>query len=154
MLRWLTFKCKVEKIVLVMSLTCYPVTQSIPCLIFLMSVRTIQRLNYGGQESTKQFAVNDSDTPVTLKQTRSSNLVWIASPPSKVIIMQSLKNLAWIVSVKKNNDKVLVKSRNTSVTSLEYVQTLNNSSIVMIYLMYLTILQSFHLIWWECNIFS
>ena len=26
-------------------------------------------VNYGGQESEKQFAVHDSDTPVTLKQT-------------------------------------------------------------------------------------
>ena len=25
-------------------------------------------VNYGGQESEKQFAVHDSDTPVTLKQ--------------------------------------------------------------------------------------
>ena len=45
-----------------------PVTQSILCLIFLMYVRTIQCLNCGGQESKEQFAVHDSDTPVTLKQ--------------------------------------------------------------------------------------
>ena len=38
------------------------------CLIFLRYVRTIQRLNYGGQESKKHFAVYDSDTAVTLKQ--------------------------------------------------------------------------------------
>ena len=44
-----------------------PATQSILCLIFLMYVRTIQCLNCGGQESKEQFAVHDSDTPVTLK---------------------------------------------------------------------------------------
>ena len=39
------------------------------CLIFLMYVATIHRLNYSGQESIeKQFAVYDSDTTVTLKQ--------------------------------------------------------------------------------------
>ena len=51
-----------------MSLRYTPVTQSIPCLICLLYVRTIQHLNYCGQESEKQFAVYDSDTPVTLKQ--------------------------------------------------------------------------------------
>ena len=34
MLRQLTFKCKIAKIVLVMSLKYTPVTQSILCLIF------------------------------------------------------------------------------------------------------------------------
>ena len=33
-----------------------------------MYVKTIQCLNYSGQESKKQFVVYDSDTPVTLKQ--------------------------------------------------------------------------------------
>ena len=51
-----------------MSLKYTPVTQSILCLIFLMHVATIQRLNYSGQESKKkQITVYDSDTPVTLK---------------------------------------------------------------------------------------
>ena len=35
-----------------------------------MYVSTIQHLNYSGQESKKQFAVYDSDTPVTLKQSQ------------------------------------------------------------------------------------
>ena len=51
-----------------MSLKYTPVTQSILYLIFLMYVRTTQRLNYSGQESKKHFAVYDSDTHVTLKQ--------------------------------------------------------------------------------------
>ena len=54
-----------------MSLKYTPVTQSIYYLIFLMDVRRIQRLNYSRQESKKQFAVYDSDTPVTLKQGQS-----------------------------------------------------------------------------------
>ena len=33
-----------------------------------MYVRTLQCLNYSGPQSRKQFAVDDSDTPVTLKQ--------------------------------------------------------------------------------------
>ena len=45
-----------------------PVTQSILCLTFSTYLRTIQCLNYGGQEPKTQFAVYDSDTPVTLKQ--------------------------------------------------------------------------------------
>ena len=42
---------KLKKITLVMSLKDTPVTQSILCLIFLMYVRIIQCLYYGGQES-------------------------------------------------------------------------------------------------------
>ena len=45
-----------------------PVPESILFLIFLMYVRTIQLLNYSGQECKKQLAVQDSDTPVTLKE--------------------------------------------------------------------------------------
>ena len=40
-----------------------------------MYVRTIQHLNYGGQESKQRFAVHDSDTPVTLKQGQG-NQTW------------------------------------------------------------------------------
>ena len=39
--------------------------------IFLMYARTIQLWNYHGQESRKQFAVYDSDKPLTLKQGHS-----------------------------------------------------------------------------------
>ena len=39
-----------------------------------MYVSTIQHLNYSGQESKKQFAVYDSDTPVTLKQGQSHQI--------------------------------------------------------------------------------
>ena len=35
-----------------------------------MCVATLHCLNYSGQESKKQFAVYDSDTPVTLKQSQ------------------------------------------------------------------------------------
>ena len=63
---------------LVTSLKYTPVTQSILCLIFLMYVSTIQRYNYCGQESKKQFAVYDSHTPVTLKQGQvmNPNMIW------------------------------------------------------------------------------
>ena len=53
-----------------LRLLCTPVTQNMLCLIFLMYVRTIPFLNYGGQETKKKKknAVNDSDTHVTFKQ--------------------------------------------------------------------------------------
>ena len=37
-------------------------------LIFLICVATMHHLKYSGQKSKKQFAVCDSDIPVTLKQ--------------------------------------------------------------------------------------
>ena len=45
------------------------------CLIFSMYVRTIKGLNYGRQESKKQFAVYDSDISVTLKQGQGHELL-------------------------------------------------------------------------------
>ena len=36
--------------------------------LFHVLLRTIQRFNYGKQESKKQFAAYDSNTPVTSKQ--------------------------------------------------------------------------------------
>ena len=51
-----------------MSLKYTPVTKSILCLIFLLHIRTIQRLKYGGQKSIKEFSVSDVNIPVTLKQ--------------------------------------------------------------------------------------
>ena len=70
MFRQLTFKYKIDlkKKNLVMSPIHKAVIQRILCLIFLMVVRTMQCLNYGGHEPKQQFAVNDSDTFVTLKQ--------------------------------------------------------------------------------------
>ena len=56
---------------LVMSLKFTPVTQSIKCLIFLMYVKTVRRLSYGGQESENPVAGYDSGTPVALKQGHS-----------------------------------------------------------------------------------
>ena len=50
MVRWLTVKCITDENVLVMSLKYTPVTQSILWLIFLMCVKTMQHLNYSGQE--------------------------------------------------------------------------------------------------------
>ena len=59
--------------------------------LLLLYVPAIQHLNYSGQES-KQLAVYDFDMPVTLKKGHKicNELVDL----SKVITMQSLKNLA------------------------------------------------------------
>ena len=61
------------------------ITQSILCLIFLMYVRTIQHLNYSGQESKKavchlrMWHTCDFET-----RSRSSNLVWIGRPQTRL----------------------------------------------------------------------
>ena len=67
----------------------------------------IQRLNYGGQSFKKQSAVYDSDAPVTLKQGQGHQTWYKLETPSKVTIMQSLKNLSWMVSIKKPTIKFL-----------------------------------------------
>ena len=105
MLIRLTFKCKIENFVLVMSLKYTSVTQSILCLIV-------------GQESKKQFAVYDSDTPVTLKQGQiiKPGMNW--KTQSKVIILQSLKNLARTVSLKKANIKLLSNQKTCKLSPL------------------------------------
>ena len=74
-----------KKKVLVMFLKYTPVTQNIPCLIFLMYGRNTQRLNYGGQESKKnnlQFMILLHLWPWT--GSRSSNLVWIGRPRTEL----------------------------------------------------------------------
>ena len=45
-----------------MYLRCTPVTQSTPCLIFVIYVATMQCKNHNRQKSKKEFAVYDSDT--------------------------------------------------------------------------------------------
>ena len=65
--RRLTFKCKTGENALVMSLKYMLVTQGMLCLIILMYVATVHRLNYSRQQSKKQFVVYDSDIPLTLK---------------------------------------------------------------------------------------
>ena len=65
--------------------------------------------------------------------------------PSKVIITQSLKDLPQTVPAKKPMLIIFVKSENTSVISLNMCQS-ENSGIFIIYLTYLTILQTFNLI--------
>ena len=86
-----------------------------------MHVRTIQHLDNGGQESQKQVAVYDSDTPVTLKQDQSHQ-TWY----ELVDLEQGYYNADWethrLNSVhEKANDKVFVKSGSASIISLKYV---------------------------------
>ena len=49
----------------------------------------------------KPFAVNISDTPVTLKQSQGHQTYNDNVDPKQVLIMQSLKDLALMVSKKK-----------------------------------------------------
>ena len=61
-------QCKTGENVIVLSVKYTPVTQSRLCLIFLMCIATMHRLNYSGQEARIFFSpVYDSDVPVTLK---------------------------------------------------------------------------------------
>ena len=88
-----------------------PVTQSILCLIFLMYVRTTQHINYGRQESEKQFSgLKFQHTWYELVDPKQSyNNAKFEKPRSNSVH-------------KKANDKVFVKSGNMSIISLEYVQ--------------------------------
>ena len=88
---------------LVMSLKYTPVTQSILCLIFLMYIATSQHLNYSGQENLKFKREREtertecsyvSDTPVNLKQDKSSNLARTGRPQAR---LKSCK--VWRISV-------------------------------------------------------
>ena len=65
MLRRFTFKWKMEKKEVLCLLKYTSAIQSILYLIFL--VRSNHHLKYSGLESKKQFAVYNSDIPVTLK---------------------------------------------------------------------------------------
>ena len=48
-----------------------------------VKIRTTQRLNYGEQESKKQFAIYDSDTSVTLKQGQGRHTWYILVDPKQ-----------------------------------------------------------------------
>ena len=81
------------------------------------SVRIIQRLNNGKQESKKQCAVYDSDTPVTLKQT------WYELLDPKQGYNNTKFEKPRLNSVgEKADDEVFVNLRNTPIISLEYVR--------------------------------
>ena len=122
------------------------VTQFILCIILLMSVATTQQLNCKRTRiQNTQFPDCICDTPLTLNQTwflthlwpwikpnfwhtsdlesksRSPDLQWQNADPSKVIIVQSLKDLALMVSEKKPMLKGFLKQRNMSIISLEHV---------------------------------
>ena len=83
-----------------------------------MYVTTIQRLNYSEQESEKQFAVYDSDSPVILKQGQSHQNWYESVEPSKVIIMHNLKNLTWSESVREPAIKFLSKQETRQLLHL------------------------------------
>ena len=108
-------------------------TQIILCIIFSMYVATIQCLNYRGQESKACslhfWHISDLET-----KSSSSNLEWQCRPPSKIIIMQGLKDLALMMSEKKANDTGVFQMRKY-VNYLPWIGVkTKNSSIFMIYL--------------------
>ena len=92
-------------------------------------------LNYNGQESKKQFAVYDSDTPVTLKYGQSHQTWYKLVDPKKgynhAKIERPSLNSVW------KKAKVFVKSDNVSIISLEYAQKSEEQwYICIIYLTY------------------
>ena len=93
-----------------------------------MYVRTIQRLNYNRQKSRKQVAVYESDIPMTLKQGQGHK-TWYELVDAKHSYNDAKFEKPRLNSVReKANDKVFVKSGNTSVISVKYVQ--NSKTVV------------------------
>ena len=78
--------------------------QIILCIILLMYAVTVQCLNYKGQESRtcSLHSVYISDTPVTLNKIKVIKPTMTKQTSSKVILMQSLKDLAVTVFKKKS----------------------------------------------------
>ena len=68
MFRWVTFMCKITKIMSVMSLKYKPVTQFTLCLIFLMCVATMHHYTTVDQYLKISCSLHDSNIPVTLKR--------------------------------------------------------------------------------------
>ena len=76
-------------------------------------------LKYSGQESKKQFAVYNYDTSVTLKQGRGHQNRYDRKQGQHNAKFENTR----LNSIgEKTNDKVFVKSGNTSVISLECVR--------------------------------
>ena len=81
----------------------------------------MQCLNYSGQESKKQIVVYDSDTPVTLKQDQGHQTWSELVNPKQGYHNAKFENHHSNSILEKVNDKVFVKSGNTSIISLGYV---------------------------------
>ena len=89
-----------------------------------MYVRTIQLLNYGGQESKKQFAVYDSEKPVTLKQGQGHQTWYELVEPKQGY------NNAHLNSVhERANNKVFVRSGNINYLPCKMHSQLTQSPI-------------------------
>ena len=89
--------------------------------MFLMYVRNIQCLDYGGQESKKQFAVYDSDTSLILNQGQGHQTWYELVDPKQGYNNAKFENLCLKTVSEKANDKVFVKSGNTSIISFQYL---------------------------------
>ena len=97
------------------------VSQHILWPVFLMYVRTIQRLNYYGQESKKQFAAYDSEIPVTLKQGQGHQTWYKLVDPKQGYNNAKFGKPRFNTVSEKASYKVFVKSGNTLVISLHYI---------------------------------
>ena len=93
--------------------------------IFLKYVSNIQRLNFTGQESKKQFAVYDSDTPVTLKHGQGHQTWYeLTAPKQDSNLMQVCKTLLEQCACKKKK-KSFCQIRQRAIIFLGYVQKSN-----------------------------
>ena len=92
-----------------MPLKHIPLTQSVLSVIFLIHVATInvQTILEKNLKKKKKSAVYDTDTHVTLKQCQGHRNWFELVDPSKVITMQSLKNITSTVSAKKPTIKFM-----------------------------------------------
>ena len=107
--------------------------------------RAIQCSNYRGQESKEQFAVYDSNTPVTLKQGQGHQTWYELVDPKEGYNKPKFQKSCWNSVHEKANSKDFVKSVNRSISPLNRCEG-ENYGIFMTCLMYLTTLQSFNLI--------
>ena len=78
-----------------------------------MYVRTAQRLNWGGQESKKLFAVYDFDTPMTLQHCQGHQTWYELADPKKDYNDGKFEKPHLNSVHEKVNNKVFVKSENT-----------------------------------------
>ena len=86
-------------------------------------------LNCGRQESKKQFAVYNSDIPVTFKRGQGHQTRYELVDPKQGYNNAKFERPRLYNVHEKANDKVFVKSGNTSIISLEYVR----KSKIMVY---------------------
>ena len=122
LLYFLTIKrnnIKLKINVLEKSLKYTQLTQSVLCLIFFNVHNNHATFTLRWTKSKQQIAVYDSDTPVTLRQGQGHQTLYALEDPKQNYNYTKFENPHLNNVHEKANDKVFVKSGNTSIISLE-----------------------------------